>query len=90
MAVISDNLRRFRENDYSRILSEVTSLAKPTGGAGGASTTEEPKVEYTNSKSLSIDYPKAWLADEDDVDSYLEKMREALLNEIKKGKRVQV
>jgi hypothetical protein len=39
---------------------------------------------------LRIDYPKAWLADENDVEAYLEKMREALLKEIKNGKRIQI
>jgi len=95
MAVISDNLRRFRESDYTVILTEVTSLAAPkieptTTSNGGASKVAEPKVEYTNSKSLNIDYAKAWLADEDEVDSYLEKYKEALLKEIKSGKRVQI
>ncbi len=94
IAVISDKLRRFKENDYNSILTEVTSLAAPKvdtpPSGGGASGVAEPKVEYTSSKSLTIDYSKAWLADEDDVDSYLEKMREALLKEINDGKRIQV
>lgn len=95
IAVISDKLRRFKESDYTTILTEVTSLATPkteptTTSDGGASKVAEPKVEYTDSKSLNINYTKAWLADEDDVNSYLEKMREALLKEINNGKRIQV
>ena len=35
-------------------------------------------------------FNKAWLADESDVDRYLESMREALLAEIRNGKRIQI
>ena len=94
IAVISDTLRRFKERDYTQILTEVSSLANPkvnsTTTCGGTSNEGEPKVEYTSSKSIHVEYDKAWLADESDVEQYLEKMREALLKEIKEGKRIQV
>ncbi len=94
IAVISDKVRRFKESEYNHILTEVTALATPKvvtpPSGGGASNVAEPKVEYTNSRSLTINYDKAWLADEDDVNSYLEKMREALLKEINDGKRIQI
>jgi hypothetical protein len=35
-------------------------------------------------------FDKAWLADETDVERYLESMRQALLDEIRKGKRIQI
>jgi hypothetical protein len=53
-------------------------------------TTEEHGVEYITSRSVQIFFDKAWLADETDVDRYLESMREALLKEIRKGKRIQI
>ena len=94
IAVISDTLRRFKERDYTQILTEVSSLANSkvnsTTTSGGTSNEGEPKVEYTSSKSIHVEYDKAWLADESDVEQYLEKMREALLKEIRDGKRIQV
>ena len=95
IAVISDKLRRFKEGDYTKILTEVSSLANPKTKsdsipAGCISKVTEPPVEYTSSKSIQVDYDKAWLADEEDVELYLEKMREALLKEIKEGKRIQI
>ena len=33
---------------------------------------------------------ESWLADETDVERYLESMREAPLDEIRKGKRIQI
>jgi len=37
-----------------------------------------------------VQFNKAWLADKADVDRYLESMREALLEEIRKGRRIQI
>lgn len=50
----------------------------------------EPRIEYVPSRSVKISFDKAWLADETDVERYLESMREALLDEIRKGKRIQI
>ncbi len=50
----------------------------------------KPKVEYVNVRQVRASYDKAWLADEADVMHYLESMRKALLDEIRKGKRVQI
>jgi len=50
----------------------------------------EPRIEYVPSRSLKVFFDKAWLADETDVERYLESMRKALLDEIHKGKRIQI
>lgn len=50
----------------------------------------EPRIEYVPSRSVKVSFDKAWLADENDVERYLESMREALLDEIRKGKRIQI
>ncbi|SDH54949.1 hypothetical protein SAMN04487926_105254 [Paraburkholderia steynii] len=50
----------------------------------------EPRIEYVPSRAVKVSFDKAWLADETDVERYLESMREALLNEIRKGKRIQI
>lgn len=50
----------------------------------------EPRIEYVPSRSVKVSFDKAWLADETDVARYLESMREALLDEIRKGKRIQI
>lgn len=60
----------------------------PTDSAGA-----EPKIdrfEYVPARSIRVSYNKAWLADEADVDRYIESMRGALLDEIRKGKRIQI
>ena len=61
---------------------EGTKLASPVQPA--------PRIEYVPSRSVKVSFDKAWLADETDVERYLESMREALLEEIRKGKRIQI
>jgi hypothetical protein len=39
---------------------------------------------------VKIRFDKLWLADEADVEGYLEAMGEALLEDISKGKRIQI
>lgn len=50
----------------------------------------ESRIEYIPSRAVRVSFDKAWLADESDVERYLESMREALLIEIRKGKRIQI
>jgi hypothetical protein len=74
---------------------------EPAPEPGGAATPDEglsptppakpePRIEYVPSRSVKVSFDKAWLADEADVERYLESMREALLEEIRKGKRIQI
>ncbi len=99
VAVIKDSVRRFEDDTYQHIVIEISKLTAPKVEATTSSTSasnetpikkEESKIEYINSKSLTIDYNKPWLSDENDVESYIELMKKALLKEIKDGKRVQV
>ena len=100
IAVIRDTLRRFEENDYQRQLSQLTvwtqPAPKPDPGPGpGPSPQPNPKpkpqpIKYVSSSTIKVPFAKAWLADETDVDRYLDSMRQALLDEIRKGKRIQV
>ena len=98
VAVVRDLLRRFDENEYPRILRRMTEWTQsaPQPDPAGGSTDEqtprviEPPVEYVTQRALSVAYDKAWLADEADVDEYLAALREALLAQVRDGKRVQV
>jgi len=72
-----------------------TSPGTETGGTAAQDKDEtsrppEPRVEYVLSRAVNVLFEKAYLVDETDVDSYLESMREALLGEIQKGKRIQI
>jgi hypothetical protein len=53
-------------------------------------TVSDQTIEFISYQSVSVDFDKAWLADETDVDGYLAAMRKALLIEIQRGKRIQI
>jgi hypothetical protein len=70
---------------------EPAGTATPDAGTKPTSpTTPEPRIEYVPSRALKVSFDKAWLADATDVERYLASMREALLEEIRKGKRIQI
>ena len=71
----------------------LTRVASPSSGRGaepGITPEPAPRIEYVSSSSLIVSFDKPWLADESDVDRYVASMRNALLAEIRSGKRVQV
>lgn len=61
----------------------------PSGGFAG-SKPAAPKVEYVSSSNLKVNFRSPYLADESDVEAYLETYRETLLTEIRSGKRITV
>ena len=58
--------------------------------AGKPSEPFEPRIEYVPIGAVRVSFDKLWLADASEVDRYLDRMREALLAEINRGKRIQI
>ena len=50
----------------------------------------EPKSDYITSSQINVLYDRAWLESEADVERYLQAMSQALLNEIRQGKRIHI
>jgi hypothetical protein len=92
IAVIRDSLRQFEEEDYQRLLAQVTEWAQPVvpESVEKSVVAKEPPIAYVSSRSVRVEFAQAWLADEADVDRYVDAMRSALLAEIRQGKRVQI
>lgn len=94
IARVNDIERKFIDTEYPQILArlaELVRLAKekntqPEDGLKIATA----KVEYVSKTSIHVQFDKAWLADEADVDAYLQAWREALVIEIEKGIRIQI
>jgi hypothetical protein len=87
----------------SDMTSWAQAASNPKPPAGAVQTTKpdegiqlmspvkpEPPIEYVSSRSVKVSFDKAWLADVIDVEQYLASMREALLDEIRKGRRIQI
>ncbi len=85
IAALRDLPRRFKDEDYLRLLEKIESWNRPPGGASSY-----PQPSYVPVRSVPVKFQKPWLANEADVERYLESMREALLREIHKGKRIQI
>ena len=96
IAALRDLPRRFEDEKYPRLLEKMESWNRFSGSDStypkpsnqGEDRIAEPS--YVPVRSVSVRFAKAWLADDTDVDRYLESMREALLAEIGKGKRIQI
>ncbi|MBC8316504.1 MAG: BREX system P-loop protein BrxC [Desulfobulbaceae bacterium] len=101
IAVIRESVRKFKENEYLQLLSrkdgwiqEQLKKDEPTQylkeDTGSKKETREAKIEYVSSKNIAVIFNKTLLTNEQDVESYLQALREAYLSEIQNGKRVQI
>jgi hypothetical protein len=102
IAVIRERVNGFKSSAYPALLSRVTTpLSKPvreTAGAGeerpgfneDAAPPVQPPTEYVAASALRVNYAKPYLANERDVDAYLDTLRETLIAEISAGKRITI
>jgi hypothetical protein len=93
VAVIRDTLQNFDLNDYNRLLTRMNEMSSAnrsaqTGGSGNG--VSEPHVQYVPQQTIKPAFPRAWLADEKDIDDYLRALKDALMAAIQEGKRVQL
>jgi hypothetical protein len=75
----------------------MATWAQPTPAPGptkeGETPKERPKLkpaQYVSIKKLQPSFEKAWLTSEQDVDAYTDAVKAKLLEEIKKGHRIQI
>ena len=101
IAVINDRLRYFEDQGYQKLLARMVEMATPAPVPpvsydhskpmpDSKDEIRESKIQYIHYRQVRVTYDKAWLADEGDVDCYLESLRKALLEEIHTGKRIQI
>ena len=57
---------------------------------GQSHEVKESPADYVHTRNLRVAFDKAWLANEGDVDRYLNALREALLAEVQQGRKVQI
>jgi hypothetical protein len=95
IAVMRDSLRRFEDERYPALLYQMAGWAAPAvpdvdQAGDGPAVCREPRPQYVTRASLHVPFDKPWLADQADVDAYLDALRQALMEAIKTGKRVQI
>lgn len=101
IAMIRDLHHRFEEQDYPQLLAQLENWSRPaapiqpnqpasSGSQNPFVTTPAAQPQIVTGRSITVSFDKAWLADEADLNRYLDALREAWLKEIKDGKRVQI
>jgi len=98
IAVIRNKMHDFEQIRYPELLARLDNWAHPAPptpppGVNQHIQTEKAKPaapQHIQSRSIRVPFDKVWLADEADVDRYLEAMRAALLAEIREGKKIQI
>ena len=76
--VIRDKVGRYETADYNRLLEKISEWRGESGG------------EFISQRELDLEYDKAFLADESDVENYLQALKKSLLKAIKAKKRIRV
>ena len=101
IAVIRERVSGFRGTVYPALLGRVTARSADEKDGGGDksrlnkdgakdASTMQAQPEYLAASGLRVTFAKPYLGDEQDVDAYLEVLRDTLLAEIRQGKRVTV
>jgi hypothetical protein len=104
IAVIRERVTGFKSTVFPALLGRVTTPpCQPADDAVGASSEQQgalgderpsapppPPTQYVAATGLRVAYPKPFLADEQDVDAYLDTLRETLIAEIRAGKRITI
>lgn len=73
---------QFANSGFDQLLARMTEFVR------GNTKVAEPPSSYVSYRLLNIPYQATYLGTEQDVDAYLEKVRQTLLEEISKGNRI--
>ncbi|WP_296939661.1 BREX system P-loop protein BrxC [uncultured Marivita sp.] len=76
-----------------RILAEVERLSRPAAPAQpnpgmGETPAPAPQPTYVNASEIKVGFAKPYLAEEADVEQYVQEMKKTLLEQIRAGKKV--
>lgn len=95
IAVMRDTLRQFDLTSYPGLLRQMVTWAQPLPAAATPAGIQpkvvvEPRVEYVPQYNLTVPFDKPWLADETDIDAYLTALKQAMMQAIQEGKKIQI
>jgi hypothetical protein len=97
IAVLRQKASQLRDTIYPALLAEVESLSpvlvKPVPLRAGMEEEQAPPpkpINYIPKNEIHVNFAKAYLSEEQDVEGYVTELRMALMAEIRKGKRIVV
>ncbi len=86
IANIRQAKERVQETLFPRQLNRLIELAYPVDLT--STVVNEPQAEYIRIKTVDFNYPKYELKTKEDVEDYVKKLKQALLEQIKDNKRI--
>lgn len=87
--VLNDSIRRFEDTEYTSIMNQVIDLSRPEVESSEESITPSTPV-ITSVRDLNIGISKSLLDSIEDVDDYIEALKNKLVKEIENGRRVRI
>ena len=105
IAVVNDTLRQFEDNTYPILIDKVMLWSqpkpepaptdKPADDESGTEKTSDkpapkPPAEVVSMRNIQVDYKKPLLNNEQDVEAYVNALKEALNTELVAGKRIRI
>ena len=90
IALIQVSVDRFTSDQYPSVLGGLTPEPQPSQTGNDRTPAPAPKPSFVSAKSVSVTSAKSVLDTEEDVDTYLSALRDALVKELKDGKRITV
>jgi hypothetical protein len=88
IAAVRDRLSRYASMDYQEQLALAHRLAAPQPGSGSKGGSPKPPVHYVAASSLKVECGLPYIANENDLDEWLDAVRTAALTELEKGNRI--
>lgn len=91
--ILRDRANGARSSLIQQILADIASMAAPapaptTPGLSDRASPAPTPPSYINASEIRPKYAKPYLAEESDVETYVEEMKQSLLLQIRSGKRV--
>jgi len=83
-------VREYEKQAYSQLLNRIETKIQKASSSAADPTPAPPVKESVQLSSVNVPFSQPWIANAEDVENYLGKLRASLLAEIEAGKRVQV
>jgi hypothetical protein len=83
IAVVREAVHTFQDETYEQLVTKLAGWARTSPGDDTPQLVESVRISQ-----LGVDFAEAWLQDEAAVERYLERLKDAMLREIRAGKRL--
>lgn len=97
IVIVKNSVDTFKENEYKTLLANIMVWSKPEEPVSeqsiddGNHVIEQPKVQPPiSAKNIRTSYSKPLIGNESEVEEYINSLRDAYMQEIRNGKKIQL